>query len=279
MVKKQMEMNAILISTEEYAALPAVAPDATFRYGEDENQFVDLYLPEGEGLHPVVVMVHGGCWRALYGAKPLGGICRALNRVGLAVWNIEYRRNGNGGGYPQTLLDVAQAADMVEQAAVEYRLDTQRVVTMGHSAGGQLALWLAGRARLEPTSRVYKANPLLVKGVVCLAGIIDLVSGVAQGLCKEDLPQIMGGLPADVPDHYRDASPMTMLPLGVKQIHLVGDADTGILANVEPYIAAAQAAGDNVRLTIVPDAGHFELVVDGTAAWETVSAAALKLVG
>lgn len=267
-----------MISTEAYTELPSVAPDATFSYGADENQYVDLYLPAGEGLHPVVVLVHGGCWRALYGAKPLGGICRALNAAGIAVWNVDYRRNGNGGGYPQTLLDVAQAADLLEQVASEYNLDTNRVITMGHSAGGQLALWLAGRARLDPASRVYRPNPLPVKGAVCLAGIIDLVSAVSQGLCKDDLPLIMGGLPADVPDHYRDASPMAMLPLGVRQIHVVGDADTGILANVEPYVAAAESAGDAVRLTIVPEAGHFELVVTGTPAWETVKAAAIELI-
>lgn len=267
-----------MISTDDYAALPAVSPDATFRYGDDENQFVDLYLPQGDGLRPVVVLVHGGCWRALYGAKPLGGISRALNAAGVAVWNVEYRRNGNGGGYPQTLLDVSQAADLLTQVAAEYRLDMQRVVTMGHSAGGQLALWLAARPRLDPTSRVYSANPLMVKGVVCLAGIIDLVSAVAQGLCGESLPQVMGGLPGDVPDHYRDASPMALLPLGVRQIHVVGDVDTGILANVQPYVEAAEAAGDDVRLTIVPDAGHFELVVAETAAWKTVSAAVAELI-
>ncbi len=267
-----------MISTEAYTELPAVAPDATFNYGTDENQYVDLYLPQGAGLHPVVVLVHGGCWRALYGAKPLGGICRALTAAGVAVWNVDYRRNGNGGGYPQTLLDVAQAADLLSQVAGEYKLDMQRVITMGHSAGGQLALWLAARPRLNPTSRVYMPNPLLVKGVVCLAGIIDLVNAVAQNLCKDDLPLIMGGLPGDVPDHYRDASPMALLPLGVRQIHVVGDADTGILANVEPYIAAAESAGDNIQLIIVPDAGHFELVVAGTEAWKTVNAAALALI-
>ncbi|MCC6897246.1 MAG: alpha/beta hydrolase [Anaerolineae bacterium] len=265
------------MNTEEYSALPAVEPDAIFRYGEDENQFVDLYVPQGEGLHPVVVLVHGGCWRAMYGAKPLGGICRALNTVGIAVWNVEYRRDGNGGGYPQTLLDVARAADLLEKAAVEYPLDLARVISMGHSAGGQLALWLAGRRRLSPNSPIYSADPLPVHGVVCLAGVIDLVNAVAQGLCGETLPQVMGGLPADVPDHYRDASPMALLPLGVRQIHVVGDADTGILANVQPYIEAAEAAGDNVRLTIVPEAGHFEIVVAGTAAWQAVQSAVLAL--
>ena len=121
-----------MITTEEYADLPAVAPDATFAYGEDTNQFVDLYLPQGAGLHPVLVLVHGGCWREKYSAKPLGGLCRALAASGFAVWNVEYRRNGNGGGYPQTLLDVAQAADLLRTVVAEHSLDLSRVVTMGH---------------------------------------------------------------------------------------------------------------------------------------------------
>ncbi len=268
-----------LISTQEYADLPAVAPDVTLAYGQDANQFVDLYLPRGAGLHPVVILVHGGCWRERYSAKPLGGVCRALTGAGFAVWNIEYRRNGNGGGYPQTLLDVAQAADLLRSAAAEHTLDLSRVVTMGHSAGGQLALWLAGRSRLPPTSPVYNANPLAVRGVVCLAGVIDLVNAVSQGLCDDSLPLIMGGLPDDVPQHYQSASPKELLPLGVRQIHIVGDADEEILANVRPYVEAAQAAGDAVTLTIVPEAGHFELVVATTEAWKIVHEAAVTLAG
>lgn len=268
-----------MISTEEYASLAGVVADARFTYGSDVNQFVDLYVPTTGAFHPVVVLVHGGCWRERYDAKPLGGICSALKAAGLAVWSVEYRRNGNGGGYPQTMLDVAQATDMLREVAAEYHLDLARVITMGHSAGGQLALWLAGRGRLAATSPVYSAAPLPVSGVVCLAGIIDLVAAADQGLCGEDLALVMGGTPDASPEHYQDASPMALLPLGVKQIHLVGALDEGILANVRPYVEAAEAAGDDVRLVVIPDAGHFELVVASTAAWEQVCAAAIELAG
>ena len=268
-----------LISTEDYADLPAVAPDATFTYGDDANQFVELYLPQNEGLHPVVVLVHGGCWREKYSAKPLGGICRALTEAGFAVWNIEYRRNGNGGGYPQTLLDVSQATDLLRSAVTEHALDLSRVITMGHSAGGQLALWLAARGRLAPTSPVYTPNPLAVRGVVCLAGVIDLIAAVPQGLCEGSLTVIMGGTPDEVPDHYQNASPKELLPLGVKQIHIVGDADEEILANVLSYYEAAQSAGDDVTLTIAPESGHFELVVATTPAWNIVRDALVTLAG
>lgn len=266
-----------MISVEDYVNLPVVAPEATFAYGQEPNQMVELYLPLGDGLHPVVVFVHGGCWGERYGAKPLGGLCRALTEVGFAVWNIDYRRNGNGGGYPQTFLDVAQAADLLRTVAAEHALDLSRLVTMGHSVGGHLALWLAARNRVLPTSAVYSANPLSVRGVVCLAGIIDTVGAVAQGLCGENLPRIMGGLPQDVPERYQSTSPMELLPLGVRQIHVVGAADEEILVNVRPYIDAARNAGDHPELMIVPEAGHFELVVATTEAWPVVCEAAVKL--
>ncbi len=263
-----------LITTEEYANLPGAIPDTTLPYGEDDNQYVNLYLPPAVGFHPVVVMIHGGCWREQYSAKPLGGICRALADAGFAVWNIEYRRDN--GVYPQLLLDVAQATDMLRTVDSDYQLDLGRVVTVGHSAGGQLALWLAGRKRLSPTSPVFSPNPLPIHGVICLAGVIDLVNAVAQGICGEGLTTIMGGTPQTVPDHYQNASPMALLPLGVRQIHIVGDTDEN-MANVQPYLEAATAAGDDVKLIVPPNTGHFEVVVAGTPAWEMVREAVIEL--
>lgn len=265
-----------LISTEEYTQLPAVAPDVSIPYGVDANQFVDLYLPQIAGTHRVVVMIHGGCWGEHYSAKPLGGICRALADDGFAVWNVEYRRNGNGGGYPQTLLDVALAVDMLRNAADAYKLDLAHVVVVGHSAGGQLALWLAGRSHISATSPVYNANPLPIRGVVCLAGVIDLVNAAAQGICGDGLTTFIGGTPESVPDHYQNASPMALLPLGIRQIHIVGDADEN-MANVEPYLEAAAAAGDDVKLIVPANTGHFEVVVTNTPAWEMVREAIIEL--
>lgn len=269
-----MEVILTLITTEEYANLPGAIPDTTLPYGEDDNQYVNLYLPPAVGFHPVVVMIHGGCWREQYSAKPLGGICRALADAGFAVWNIEYRRDN--GVYPQLLLDVAQATDMLRTVDSDYQLDLGRVVTVGHSAGGQLALWLAGRKRLSPTSPVFSPNPLPIHGVICLAGVIDLVNAVAQGICGEGLTTIMGGTPQTVPDHYQNASPMALLPLGVRQIHIVGDTDEN-MANVQPYLEAATAAGDDVKLIVPPNTGHFEVVVAGTPAWEMVREAVIEL--
>jgi acetyl esterase/lipase len=268
---------ADLISTEDYMKLPHVPPDASYSYGQDANQYVDLYLPRAAGPYPVVVMLHGGCWGARYGAKPLGELCRALNEVGFAVWNVDYRRNGNGGSFPDFLLDVAHATDLLRRAADEHPLDLTRVLSMGHSAGGQLACWVAARRRLYPTSPVFTPNPLPIHGVVALAGIIDLVAAVPQRQCQADLVPIMGGTPEQVPERYAQASPMALLPLGVKQIHIVGDQDTEILENVQPYITEAKQLGDDVRLVVARNAGHFELVVPTTPAWKFVRDAALSL--
>lgn len=266
-----------MISVEDYVNLLVFEPDVTFRYGDDVNQFVELFLPEGAAeARRVVVMVHGGCWGPNYDGKPLGGICRALNKDGFAVWNLEYRRNGSGGGFPNTFLDVAQATDLLRTVVAEYKLDLSRVVVMGHSAGGQLGLWLAARHRLNPTSPVYTSNPLPISGVVCLAGVPDLVGAAATGLCGENLPLLLGGMPDEVPEHYHDASPMELLPLGVKQTHIVGELDE-MLPNVRGYVAAAQQAGDDVNLIVLPEADHFELVVATTKEWATVREAVIQM--
>lgn len=264
-----------MISVDDYVNLPVFEPDATFQYGEDVNQFVELFLPEGEAQR-VVVMVHGGCWGAKYDGKPLGGICRALNKDGFAVWNLEYRRNGIGGGFPNTFLDVAQGTDLLRTVAEEYKLDLTNVVAVGHSAGGQLALWLAARQRLKPTSPVYTPDPLPITGVVCLAGVVDLVGAAASGLCGENLPLLLGGKPDEVPDHYHDASPMELLPLGVKQTHIVGELDE-MLPNVRGYVRAARAAGDVVELNVLAGADHFELVVATTKEWAMVREAVMDI--
>lgn len=263
-----------MIKVEQYAALPASPCDVTISYGDDPSQFADLYLPATPGPHRVVIVIHGGCWTSKYDAKPLGALCRALTRDGIAVWSLEYRRNGIGGEYPNVLLDVAAGADKLRTVAATYSLDLTRVVALGHSAGGQLGLWLAARPKLPRTSSLFTGTPLPISGVVCLAGVIDLVDAVAKKLCGDNLPLMMGGLPEQVPDRYQQASPMELLPIGVRQIHIVGDQDQ-MLPNVLRYAAAARDLGDDVTLTTLPDTGHFELVVPTIAAWETVRAAVL----
>lgn len=258
------------LTAAAYQQLSVVPPQASILYGPEEAQFIDLYFPAGSGLHPVIVLLHGGCWRLEYGAKPLGVLCQALVEQGWAVCNVDYRRAGNGGDWPNTFQDVSAAVDLLPQLAADYPLDLGQVITMGHSAGGLLALWLAARSNLPENSELYRVNPQPVQAVIALAGIANLHHGVAQEMCLDGLAVVMGGLPADVPERYQQGSPHELLPLGIPHYHIVGDSDPKILANTQTFISAAQQAGDQPGLFIAPQCGHFEVVIPQTPAWTII---------
>lgn len=265
-----------ILTVTDYVQLPTIPPTARLTYGDDPSHFGDLYVPPTAGPHPVVLLLHGGCWGAQYGLEPLGRCCETLVNLGVAVWSLEYRRLGNGGGWPATFLDVAAGADYLRTLAATYTLDLTRVVAVGHSAGGHLALWLAARPQLPFDSPLAATDALELAGVVALAGIPDLVDAHARVICRGAVPQLVGGEPATVPNHYRDGSPSAHLPLGVPQHLIIGTRDQAVpLAHNEHYVEAARAAGDDVLLTVLPEVGHFEIVTPGTAVWPTVEAAIL----
>jgi acetyl esterase/lipase len=267
-----------MLTVDDYTALPPVPPDARSAYGPGPDQFGELYLPAGPGPHPVVVLIHGGCWRAQYGLAPLGPLCAALRAAGLAVWSLEYRRLGGGGGWPATFADVAAGADALP--ALGAPLDLGRVVAAGHSAGGHLALWLAARRRLTPGSPLWAPAPLPVRGVLALAALADLGAAARRGLCGTAVPELLGGAPEEQPARYAAASPAALLPLGVPVRHLVGAADAIVPPDyLAEHVAAARAAGDDVALAVLPDAAHFEVVAPASAAWPAVLAAARELAG
>lgn len=267
-----------ILTEEDLAELLPIAPDHRLVYGAHPEQFGDLYLPAQPGHHPVAILLHGGCWRARYGLGHLGRLCAAFRSEGLAVWNMEYRRLGNGGGWPTTFLDVAAGADFLRQVADRFSLDLSRVVTVGHSAGGHLALWLAGRHQLPETSRLFSADGLPVRGVLSLAGIPDLAEGARRDLCSGAGRELLEGTPVEVPHRYRQASPISLLPLGVPQWHLIGLLDQVVPVNyLQSYVAVA-GQHDEVYLELLPDAGHYELIVPATSAWSAVRHALLTLV-
>jgi acetyl esterase/lipase len=257
---------------------PLPQPTRRIAYGPGENQFAELWLPATPNRHRVVIMVHGGCWRARVAKLSIMNyVAEDLRRRGLAVWNIEYRgADQAGGGYPGTFLDVAAAADALRAVAAANRLDLARVIAVGHSAGGHLALWLAGRRKLPATSPLASADPLPIAAVVSLGGLPDLKADKAapDAACGPEIVDALTGAPTDArPDVYADTSPAERLPLGVFQAIVNGAEDP-----VAPpwlgraYAARARAAGDRVRLTILPAAGHAELVAPGTAAWSREAA-------
>lgn len=264
-------MDAQVMSTAQAMQLPSEEADHRIYWGLGEVQFGDLRLPAGPGPHPVVVLIHGGCWLSDYGMPYMGALGEALKAEGIATWNIEYRRVGDsGGGWPGTLLDVGEAIDNLRHLATRYPLDLSRVVLSGHSAGGQLALWAATRARSGATHPLRGKDPLPVMGVVALSPVADLAASVSDEtpICGRSAARLLGGTPAEVPERYALASPSALLPLGIPYGIVSGVEDQFVpAAHVAAFADQARRAGDEVRLELVPEAGHFEVVAPGTVAF------------
>lgn len=258
-----------LLTWPDLTKRPRPKPDHEIAYGPDLIQRVDLWLPAGPGPHPVVLMVHGGCWRTKIADRRLmDWIAADLRDEGVAVWNIDYRGvDRAGGGYPGTFADVAAAADALRVHAAAHRLDTRRIVAVGHSAGGHLALWLAARPRLPAASPLRAADPLPIVSVVSLGGLPDL-EAVAKSRDQGCGTKVVTRLIGKRPDRYADTSVPRLLPLGVSQ-HLVNGREDKIIPfrMATDYVRAAGEAGERVRLHTVPRTGHVELIAPESAAW------------
>jgi acetyl esterase/lipase len=270
--------TAVMSPAQFQTAVPTPA-DHRISYGDDPNQFGELRLPPQGGPHPVVVLIHGGCWMADYATlRDLGPIGDALKADGIASWNIEYRRLGqSGSGWPGTYQDVGRAVDHLRALSTPHRLDLARVVVVGHSAGGHLAMWTGTRRKIDRASPLYVSDPLPVRAVVNLAGTIDMLENIPhmeEACGAAVVTNLMGGRPADVGDRYRAVSARTFLPLGARQLLVWGSREEYVPQTlVEQYAAAAERSGDRVRLMVIPGAGHFEIASPGSAAWPTVQAA------
>lgn len=249
-------------------------PDATIVYGPDGMQKVDVWLPaRGHRPFRTVLMVHGGCWTTSIADRSLmNWIADDLRTAGYAVWNIDYRGvDRSGGGYPGTFQDAAKAADALRDNAARFGLDTKRIVAVGHSAGGHLALWLAARDRLPRDSPLRTARPLRIARVISLGGLPDLEATAASpdNGCGTDVVGRLTGTPhAGRPDVYRDTSVTRLLPLRVPQDLVNGREDRIVpLRLATDYERQAREAGDTITLSIVPGTGHVELIAPESAAW------------
>jgi len=274
-----------LMSAADVLKLPVFPAGERIPYGKDPLQFGELRIPKGKGPHPVAVVIHGGCWISKFAdlglMAPLAG---ALAQAGVATWNIEYRRVDNpGGGWPGTFNDVAAAVDCLRALAKTRPLDLKHVVTVGHSAGGHLALWAAARSKVPKGSPLYSPDPLKVRGVVDLAGPGNLRSflGRQEQVCGDrPITKLLGGSDTEVPERYRVGSPAELAPLGVRQVLITGAQDRAVPPEyAQEYLEADRAAGDSVESIIVDGAAHFEVIAPGSTAWPAVKRAVLTLAG
>ncbi|MEZ5040389.1 MAG: alpha/beta hydrolase [Saprospiraceae bacterium] len=273
--------EAQLMRVADVLSLPVNAPDLRSAYGPDSLQFGELRLPEDKGLHPVVVIIHGGCWLNAYDLHLMDPMATALTQAGYATWNLEYRRVGDeGGGWPGTFLDIAAGLNHLRELASGHDLDLSRIVVIGHSAGGHLALWLAGQHQLPGDSEIFTRDLVPISGVVSLAGITDPVTYlVREGQsCGTAVSGLLGGFPEDLPRRYQEASPLALAPLGVRHILITGEEDPIVpLAHISPYTDLAQEKGAKIKSIAVPGAGHFEVIAPGSNAWKEVEKAIRKL--
>jgi acetyl esterase/lipase len=238
------------------------------RYGDDPSQFGELYLPDGPRRPGTVVIIHGGFWKAQYELDLGRPLAADLVARGYSVWNLEYRRVGNGGGWPATFEDVAAGIDILGELDV----DTSRVVAIGHSAGGHLAVWAAGRRKL-PQSAPGARLHVEITGVVAQAGVLALRSCAADALGGDAARMMMGGMPADLPDEYRIADPISAVPIQAPVICVHSRADDVVpFGQSVEYVTAATAAGATARLDEV-DGDHFTVIDPSSAAWQLTVAA------
>ena len=274
-------MNSIETGDESDAsgaAMPHSQPQAaagarpsirTIGYGPSADQVGDLYVPDAAHA-PVVCLLHGGYWRARWGRDHIAPLAPALRERGFAVWNLEYRRvGGPGGGWPGTLQDIGAGIDHLATMArlstdLARRLDLQRVIVVGHSAGGQLALWSAsGGDGIEPR----QPSTVRIAAAVGLAPVADLAWAYAHGCGNGAVKDFLGGSPAEFPGRYRAASPVERLPFGVRQLVIHGTPDEDVPVEIScRYARAAAAAGDDLTFIEPATVMHMDFVDPGSEA-------------
>lgn len=270
--------RAAAAAVEEESAFshPAVDPDSTAAYGDHPDQVIDFYAPHGERVPgepaPLVVVLHGGAWRAPYDRLHITPFADFLARRGFAVANVEYRRGaalpaqgGTGpvaGRWPETFDDVAAALDALPALVREAlpQADPRRTVLTGHSAGGHLALWAAARHVLPKDAPWRTDAPAALRGVVALAPIADFTVAEKLAVCGGAASQLLGG-DAKFAERLPYADPTLLLPTGIATTLVQGRADLVVpQAVAESYADAAAKSGEVVGLTLLEDVGHFPLI-------------------
>lgn len=275
--------------------LPSSKPALTESYGSDINQVGDLRLPSGPGPHPVVIVIHGGCWWKGFATRQnTAALASRLTEMGFATWNIEYRQTGMtgpdgkysgdpGAGWPGTFKDWAAGTDHLRVLAKRYPLDLTKVAVTGHSAGAHAALWVASRHKLPKDSEIASADPLKIGAVVGIDGPGDPASEIEtfeKGCGVPAGTALFGGKPAEQPRRWTEGSPQAHLPLGVKSgvigasIFLSPTAAAGWVTEARKGKGAEK--GDPASALILSGTGHFEVIAPGSPVWGQVEAFLLQ---
>lgn len=261
------------------------APSA-HRYGTAPRQVAELHLPAQRATDGVSVLVHGGFWRPgaadgsqAYDRRLEDHVATDLLGAGVPVWVVDYRAVGDGGGWPATLEDAATALDLLVDVAPAAGLDAGRAVVVGHSAGGQLAVWAASRHRL-PGGAPGAAPRLRPVAVVSQAGVLDLAAAHVDDLGRGAVAALLGGGPDAVPERYATSSPAALAPCGVPVLCVTGDRDDVVPPDqADRYAAAARAAGDDVRVELVPGEDHQAHLDPSSRCWALARTEVLARLG
>lgn len=261
-IRSAEDLLAFFAELEAWSDEHAIAT-SVHRYGAHPDQHAELRLPGGYGPHPVALVVHGGFWRAAYGLDIMRACAIALSRAGWATWNLEYRRVGSGGGYPETLEDAAAARRALANTPAP--LDLDRVVGVGHSAGGHISLWLAAEG--------------LVAGACSLGGVCDLVGAAEERVGDGAALDFMDSRPEEEPGAWARADPLQRLPIGVPAL-LVHGVQDGIVPvqQSRDYTRAARAAGDDCAYVEL-ECGHFDVIDPRSSAWPAIERGLAGLLG
>ena len=253
------------VSWREIQNLSRDGADHRLQYGGDALQFGELRLPVGSGPFPAVVLIHGGCWLNVFSLDHVSAMGRALADQGFAVWTPEYRRVGDaGGGWPGTFEDIISCVGFLRGIAQKHLLDLGRLVVMGHSAGGHLALWLAAQKTIS------------LSGVISLAGISDLKAYEMLGNdCASSLPGLLGGTSQEMPERWKSSNPLELLPMNVPISLIHGEIDAIVpLSQSEVFAKAAGA-----ELQVIRGGGHFDMVSPHSSAFSVICQTLKRMTG
>lgn len=253
---------------DDILSSPPAAADQRVRYGPEPEHFADLYFAKEKSRAPLAINIHGGYWRARYNLAHASHFCAALAARGVNTANFEYRRVGSpGGGWPRTFEDVRTAYRYLMQRAGELGIASAPAVVLGHSAGGQLAFCLA-------------AHEVSIRQCMSLAGVLDLRRAWQLHLSNDAVVEFLGGTPEQVPEHYREASPMELSIRNARQVIVHGLADDVVPpAFSRDYAAAKKKSGEQVELVEIPQANHFDVIDPKSKAFGAVAEAVLRLAG